>query len=49
MSAPTLGITILIVFAFITVSNLLFQGLEHRKRHKELLARLEKIESYLNR
>ena len=49
MTAPTLGITIIIVLVFVTLSQLLFQGSQHRKRHEELKTRLERIEAMLSR
>lgn len=47
MSAPTIGITILIVLGFATFFQLLIQGIEHKKNYKELQERLDKIESNL--
>ena len=49
MNTPTLGITVIIVLVFVTLSQLLFQGSRQRTRHEELKALLERIETLLNR
>lgn len=47
MSAPTLGITILIILGFTILSQLLIQRSEHRKRHRELNERMDRLEKLL--
>jgi hypothetical protein len=47
MTSPTLGITILIILVFANLAQLLMQGREHRKRHREIQERLERIEAGL--
>jgi len=49
MTAPTLGITIVIVLVFATLCQLLLQGSRQRRRHEELKTLLERIEAKLNR
>jgi len=49
MSTPTIGITVLIVLCFTSLCQLILQGYQHKKRHKELQERLEKLESLLDK
>ena len=39
------GITILVVIAVVILSQLLMQGFERRREHREILARLDRLES----
>ena len=39
------GITILVIIAVVILSQLLMQGSERRREHREILARLDRLES----
>jgi hypothetical protein len=39
------GITILVIIAVVILSQLLMQGSERRREHREILARLDEVES----
>ena len=47
MSAPTLGIAVLIILGFTILTQLLVQRSEHRKRHRELKDRMDRLEKLL--
>jgi hypothetical protein len=44
MAPPTTGITILIILASCILGQLLLQGREHRRHHREVMDRLERLE-----
>jgi hypothetical protein len=43
----SVGITILVIIGVVILSQLLMQGFERRKEHREILARLDELESRL--
>jgi len=49
MNPPTIGITILIILVFTSLIQLLIQGSEHKKRHKEIQERLNRIEEKIQK